>query len=94
MKKINFEFLVLKSLSGKVEVANVKEVVAELIYSRMGGLKWKLLAEKIYKSKSPCELDDGEVELLQQIVATDAGFFSNKLSDALRELLEKGNDPV
>ena len=26
--------------------------------SRFGGLKYKLLAEKIYKSPSPCELDD------------------------------------
>ena len=64
MKEINFEFLELKSLSGKVEVANIKEDLAELIYSRFGGLKYKLLAEKIYKSPSPCELDEGEVELL------------------------------
>ena len=49
MKEINFEFLELKSLSGKVEVANIKEDLAELIYSRFGGLKYKLLAEKIYK---------------------------------------------
>ena len=90
MKKINFEFLELKSISGKSEVANVKEMVSEQIYSHLGGLKWKLLAEKIYKSPSPCELDDTEAELLQQIVTPDAGFFSNKLSDALRELLEKG----
>lgn len=89
MKKINFEFLELKSLSGKIELANVKEDIAELIYSRMGGLKWKLLAEKIYKSSSPCELDDGEMELLLQLVSPDAGLFSNKVSDALRELLEK-----
>ena len=89
MKKVNFEFLELKSLSGKVEVANVKEDLAELIYSRLGGLKYKLLAEKIYKSESPCELDDSEVEILKQLVSSDSGLFSNKLADALRELLEK-----
>ena len=92
MGKINFEFLELKSLSGKVEVANVKEDLSELIYSRMSGLKWKLLAEKIYKSASPCELDDSEVEILKQLASPDSGLFSNKLADALRELLEKGDD--
>lgn len=89
MKKINFEFLKLKSLSGKVEVANVKENLAELIYSHLGGLKYKLLAEKIYKSPSPCELDETEVELLKGLVSPETGLFSNKLSDALRMLLEE-----
>lgn len=89
MKKINFEFFKLKSLSGKVEVANVKENLAELIYSHLGGLKYKLLAEKIYKSPSPCELDETEVELLKRLVSPETGLFSNKLSDALRVLLEE-----
>ncbi len=89
MKKINFEFLELKSLSGKPEVANVKEMVADTIYSRCGGLKYKLLAEKIYKSPSPCELDDTEVELFKNLVSPESDLFSNKVSDALRELLEK-----
>ena len=89
MKKINLEFLELKSLSGKPEVANVKEMVADTIYSRCGGLKYKLLAEKIYKSPSPCELDDTEVELFKNLVSPESDLFSNKVSDALRELLEK-----
>lgn len=88
MKKINFEFLKIKSLSGKVEVANVKEDLAELVYARYGGLKYKLLAEKIYKSPSPCELDDSEVELLKGIVSPENGILSNKLSDALMEVLD------
>lgn len=92
MGKINFEFIELKSLSGKVEIANVKEDLAELIYSRFGGLKYKLLAEKIYKSESPCELDDSEVEMLKQLASPDSGLFSNKLADALSVLLEKGDD--
>lgn len=91
MKTINFEFLEVTSLSGKVELIDVKEIVAETIYSRLGGIKWKLLAEKIYKSISPCELDDKDVELLRQVVASDAGLFSNKLADALREALGKDN---
>ena len=85
MKEINFEFLELKSLSGKVEVANIKEDLAELIYSRFGGLKYKLLAEKIYKSPSPCEL----VELLKGMVSPETSYLPNKVSDALMALLEK-----
>lgn len=89
MKKVNFESIELKSLSGRSEVVNVKENLAELIYSRLGGLKYKLLAEKIYKSPSPCALEETEVELLKGLVAPETELFSNKLADALRELLEK-----
>ena len=89
MKKINFEFLEVKSLSGQVEMVNVKESFAELIYSRFGGLKYKLLAEKIYKSPSPCEFDEAEVELLKGLVVPESELFSNKMADALRELFEK-----
>lgn len=89
MKKINFELIELKSLSGRSEMVNVKESLAELIYSRLGGLKNKLLAEKIYKSSGPCELEETEVELLKGLVAPETELFSNKLADALRELLEK-----
>ena len=64
-------------------------MVADTIYSRCGGLKYKLLAEKIYKSPSPCELDDTEVELFKNLVSPESDLFSNKVSDALRELLEK-----
>ena len=89
MKKINFDFFKFKSLSGKVEVANIKEELAELIYSRFGGLKYKLLAEKIYKSPSPCEFDKGEIELLKGMVSPEASYLPNKVSDALMALLEK-----
>lgn len=89
MKKVNFEFLELKSLSGKVEVANVKESLAELIYSCRGGLKYKLLAEKIYKSTGECELDDKEVELLKSVVDPEEGLLANKYADALMLALER-----
>lgn len=89
MKKVNFEFVVMRTISGKEEVGNIKEDLAELIYSRFGGLKYKLLAEKIYKSPSPCELDEGEVELLKGVVSPEAGYLPNKFSDALMALLEK-----
>lgn len=89
MKKVNFEFVVMKTISGKVEVDNIKEIVAESIYARCSGLKYKLLAEKIYKSPSPCELEDEDVKLLAKLASMESGIFSNKVSDTLRELLEK-----
>lgn len=89
MKKVNFEFVMMKTISGKEEVANIKELVAESIYASCSGLKYKLLAEKIYKSPSPCELEDEEVKLLAKIASMESGIFSNKVSDTLRELLEK-----
>lgn len=79
----------MKTISGKEEVGNIKENVAESIYARCSGLKYKLLAEKIYKSPSPCELEDEEVELLAKLANMESGIFSNKVSDTLRELLEK-----
>nr|DAQ93337.1 MAG TPA: hypothetical protein [Caudoviricetes sp.] len=88
--EINFEFVVMKTISGNEEVGNIKELVAESIYARCGGLKYRLLAEKIYKSPSPCELEDEEVELLARLARAESGIFSNKVADALRELLEKG----
>ena len=85
--KINFEFVVMKTISGNEEVGNIKELVAESIYARCGGLKYKLLAEKIYKAPSPCELEDEEVELLARLARAESGIFSNKVADALTGLL-------
>lgn len=87
--KINFEFVVMRTISGKEEVANIKELVAESIYASCSGLKYKLLAEKIYKSPSPCELEDEEMKLLARLANMESGIFSNKVSDALMALLEK-----
>ena len=87
--KINFEFVVMRTSSGKEDVGNIKELVAESIYASCSGLKYKLLAEKIYKSPSPCELEDEEVKLLARLASIESGIFSNKVSDALMALLEK-----
>lgn len=88
MKEINFEFVELKTISGKKEVANIKENVAESIYARCSGLKCKLLAEKIYKSTSPCKLEDEEVKLLANLSDMEAGVFCNKIAETLSELLK------
>lgn len=87
MKKINFEAIPVKNLAGSVMVLNMKESLAELIYTRFGGLKYKLLAEKIYKSDGECELDERECELLAAVVAPESDYLGNKYSDAIREKL-------
>lgn len=53
MKKINFEFVVMKTISGKEEVGNIKENVAESIYARCSGLKYKLLAGEDLQVSQP-----------------------------------------
>ena len=85
MKKVNFEHLKLRSLSGREEEADVREFVGEMIYARLGGLRNKLLAEKIFKSSGECELDDAEAEVLREIA--EGGLFSANLGDAIAEAI-------
>lgn len=87
MKKVNFEKLELRSLSGKTEEVDAREFVGEMIYARVGGLRNKLLAEKIFKSEGNCELSDEEAESLRAIAGGD--LFSSKLNDAILAALDK-----
>ena len=84
--KINFEFLKLKSLSGEVKEMDTRESIGELIYSGTNGIGYKLLAEKIYKSCGEIELDENEVKLLVRLL--DVDFFTNKLTDAIRDCMK------
>lgn len=88
MKILNFKALQLKSLSGDVTVLDLREIIAEQIYSKLGGLKFKLLAEKIYRSEGDFEVDEKEIEALGMLVADDSEFFNNKVADAIRAQLE------
>ena len=81
--KINFKILNLTSLSGEVKEMDTREAIGELIYSSTNGIGYKLLAEKIYKSCGEIELDENEVKLLVRLL--DGDFFTNKLTDAIRE---------
>lgn len=85
---MNFKELQLKSLSGQIIVIDVREIIAEQIYSKLGGLKFKLLAEKIYRSEGDFEIDEKEAEALGVLVADDSEFFNNKVSDAIKAQLE------
>ena len=85
--KINFKELEVKSISGKVTKVDSREGIAEIIYDQTHGLKYKLLAERIYKSTGVMELDDTELSTLNSLLETD--FFVNKITDAIRDNLIK-----
>ena len=85
--KINFEKLKVKSLSGVVTEIDSREGIEEIIYDQTPGLKYKLLAEKIYKSTGVLELDETELNTLNSLLDTD--FFVNKITDAIRDNLVK-----
>lgn len=89
MKKLNFKQLKLKSISGQITELDLREIVAEQIYSKLGGIKFKLLAEKIYKSEGDFEIDDKQEEVIKLLVSDDSDFFNNKVADAIREQLNK-----
>ena len=82
--KINFKELNLYSLSGEVKEMDTREAIGELIYSGTNGIGYKLLAEKIYKSDG--EVDENEVKLLVRLL--DGDFFTNKLTDAIRDCMK------
>lgn len=90
MKTLNFRKLQLKSLAGEVTELDIREVVAEQIYSKLGGLKYKILAEKIYKSVDDFEVDEKEEEAMKALVSDESEFFNNKVADAIREQLTGG----
>ena len=83
---INFKKLKLTSLSGEVKEMDTREAVGELIYSGANGIGYKLLAEKIYKSDGEVELDENEGKLLVRLL--DSDFFTNKLTDAIRDCMK------
>ena len=87
---VDLDNLEVKSLSGVSKFMSVRETLAELIYERMGGLKFKLLAEKIYK-ESPCDLSDEEVNILKSFASHDSGILSAKISDAIINTLNRND---
>lgn len=86
MKTVNFKEFELRGLSGRTEVADVREFLGEAVYARVPGLRAKLLAEKIYKSDGDVELSEDEEAVLKEVA--EGGLFSGKLSDALLESLK------
>lgn len=70
--KVNFkEFKIKKSFKGDEYVTNdFRESFADLIYTATNGIRGLKLAEKIYASDGPVELDEQETMILSQLVET------------------------
>lgn len=63
--KINFEkFVLFQGLSGQTQVLDVKNVLADELYTKGQGIAFHALALKIYNSKGETEYSDMEFALL------------------------------
>lgn len=89
MKKIDFKNLIVRSISGEVcAQGDYREPIADLIYSKTGGVGYKQLALKIYQ-EDVCVLDEREFALLEALIAESNDFFTSKLKDALLSAIEE-----
>lgn len=69
MKKINFkEFRIPIGIAAKRwEVRDVREEIADFIYTKMSGIRAHTIAHKIYESKGFIELTDEEFKAVKNI---------------------------
>lgn len=69
MTKINFkEFPLKKGLSSKDhQILDVRESLANLIYTNINGIAALTLAQKIYNSDGETEYDDNEITMLKSV---------------------------
>ena len=89
MKKLNFKELELKSLGGTLVKVDQRHFIGEMIYANSGGLGYKLLAEKIYRSEGEIELTDAEIKEFSPFFEGETQMLSNKIADAIKAQLEK-----
>lgn len=70
MTKISFkEFPLKKGLSSKDhQILDVRESLADLIYTNINGIAALTLAQKIYNSDGETEFDDNEITMLKSVV--------------------------
>ena len=64
MKKINLSALTLECLGGKTEIANVRDVISNLLFNGATRIPEKRLAEKLYDAKDEVELNEEESSIL------------------------------
>ena len=74
MKTLNFKELEVYINFAKTEskVIDIRESTADFIYQNYPRMRYKELAEKIFRSDGPFEIDEAEEELLRQIIQGDA----------------------
>lgn len=86
MKKINFEKLELFTdiaKTNKVE-KNVKNEIANYIYTNGSGIEMHALALKIYNSEGETEYNEKECELIRAASHSLAPFFIDAIENALK----------
>lgn len=69
MKKVNFkEFRIPIGIAAKKwKVRDVREEIADFIYTKMSGIRAHTVAHKIYESDGPLELSDEEFKAVMTI---------------------------
>ena len=88
MKKINLSALQLKCLGGKIETANVREVISNLLFNQAMSIPQKRLAEKLYDAKGEIELNEEECSVLLEFVSSEQLGLVLRLKDAICEPLQ------
>lgn len=70
MTKISFkEFPLKKGLSSKDhQILDVRESLADLIYTNINGIAALTLAQKIYNNEGAVEFDDNEIKMLKEVI--------------------------
>lgn len=87
MKKINFEKLELFTdinKTNKIE-ENVKNEIANYIYTQGSGIEMHALALKIYNSNGETEYDEKECELIRRVSHSLAPFFIDAIENILKD---------
>lgn len=91
MAKLNFkEFFVYTGVSKKHKQAgDVRELFADLLYTRVNGIRSHALALKIYQSEGETDFTEDEVQLIRNTAELQClpGFI-----DGLNEQLEAENE--
>lgn len=84
--KVNFkEFKIKKSFKSEEYVTNdFRESFADLIYTATNGIRGLKLAEKIYASDGPVELDEQEQAILKELIETQC---TPQIIDAFSSLM-------
>lgn len=88
MNKINFkEFRIPTGISRqRYQTVDVRESVADLLYTHVSGIKAHRLAFKIYESGESTEYSDDETDLIRRAVET---YCLPNVIDGLRMMLNK-----
>lgn len=89
MSKLNFQhFVIPKSISGtEKQPFDVRELFADIIYTRVNGIKAHHLAMKIYGSAGETEYSDEELQLIRTVAEH---FCLPNFIDGLNTQLEGG----